>query len=264
MSPYKIYITAGLIYLVHLATSLILSYDVIPSYHDTAIKTVVKLLLVVVLAVAISRCILYVGLWQYNWVFLVLGLLLFYLAIMYKTTSTKEPGMYLDQYAHYFFLFWCVLTAVFEELLFRVFLFNGILRSFKYQKKKGALLGAMLWTSVLFGLAHISNFFESDHHPYSVTSKIIIAFGLGLLFQSVYVRFKNLSIIVMLHAIINYLGGFKGKVLAHVNDPKENIYTFSEFVETLTVALMFLIVLVAPIVYLTVRRELRSGMRTFK
>lgn len=48
-------------------------------------------------------------------------------------------------------------TAVFEEVLFRGFLFEGIAKMYERTGMRTALLWAAIWSSVLFGILHISS-----------------------------------------------------------------------------------------------------------
>ncbi len=253
-----------LIYVINLITSLLINNNEYLLDNSLIIKICVKAILIFALIIAISKSKRYFKIWNYNLYFLLVGFLLLYLAITSKTIQLKDSNLELYSYEHLLFLFSCIITGVFEELLFRVFLFNGIIKSKLSSKKNEILVKSILWTSLLFGIAHISNLLNPNYHIYSVISQIIIAFGLGLLFQSLYIRFKNISILIILHSIINYFGAFNSKLLKDGNDLTNDIYTFSEFKETIIIFVFFLIFIVIPLSYLTIKRELKHGITLYK
>lgn len=132
------------------------------------------------------------------------------------------------------FLTSCVSVALFEEFFFRIYLYNGISKHFKNK----SLYKNILLTSLLFGLAHAVGFFKTDVVKITVLVQIVLAFGLGVLFQTLLIRFKNIALVVGLHAIINYLGAYKSKLLLQ---EQTETYVFNDFLMSMAFAIVIVI-----------------------
>jgi len=160
----------------------------------------------------------------------------------------------IDDYKNLLFLFSCLSVAVFEELLFRVFIFNFIYESLK---EKYNLFRIVLITSLLFGFAHFTNFLNSDYETLSVINQILLAFGLGTLLQSLYIRLRSIIPVVLIHTWLNYFGMYKNKLVPQkVNKSVEILETtsaWSEFVSTFVSISIIIILVIIPLSYLLIK-----------
>lgn len=146
------------------------------------------------------------------------------------------------------FLLSCMSVAIFEELFFRVFIFN-------YLKKIGyKAFKLIIISSLIFGLAHFTNFFNEDYEKFSVINQIVFAFGVGLFLQSIYLRLKSITFCIMIHTLINYYGSYKNRLINYSNLAEninsENLYTFNDFISTFLSLTFIIVVLVFPVSYL--------------
>jgi len=91
-----------------------------------------------------------------------------------------------DQVNYYYFIFSCILAPIFEEILFRGIIFNGLIR-------RHSFVAALLISSILFGLLHVS---------------IISAFLFSCFAGWIYYRSNNLLYCIVAHAAGNIVGFF--------------------------------------------------------
>lgn len=97
--------------------------------------------------------------------------------------------------------------------------------------EKNSLILTIVSTSMLFGLAHLSNLFNPDFDILSVINQILFAISIGLFLQSLYIRTRSLILIICIQALINYFGTYKSVLLK----PVENIdgdYNLNDFIST--------------------------------
>jgi len=95
-------------------------------------------------------------------------------------------------------------TGIFEELLFRVIVFTGVLTFFGFQKEK--FWKATLITALCFALMHLLNALRPGVHVLGVLNQVVAAFCLGVFFQVVFARTRNILIPVLLHFLFNFYG----------------------------------------------------------
>ena len=145
------------------------------------------------------------------------------------------------------FLISCLSVALFEEFFFRVYLFSKI----NDWRKGNGLFKSIIITSLLFGLAHLSSFFKPDVIKITVITQIILAFGLGVLFQTIFQRFKSVILIVGLHTLINYLGSFKSKLL--FIEQKDAFTTQDAIISSISAAIVVVVLVVFS--YLLIRTK---------
>lgn len=107
------------------------------------------------------------------------------------------------------FVLSCFFTAIFEESLFRVLVFDAFLWEWR-SRRYGVLLAAMV-SSVLFGLMHVSVGGLSADQPFVVLQAIakpLQAALFGLVMAALYVSTRSLWFVVGLHSFFDmlYLG----------------------------------------------------------
>lgn len=150
------------------------------------------------------------------------------------------------------FLFSCIATGIFEELTFRVFTYNILLDILKNRARKIVL--SAVYASLLFSVAHIGNIFLPNFHVFSLILQMVFAFAVGLVLQATYIRTKSLTLIMSLHAIINYFGSYKS-YLFEPADSAQEADTLMDFFSSLFFIILFLVLIVWPIFKLLIRKE---------
>jgi len=91
-------------------------------------------------------------------------------------------------------------TGLFEEVLFRGLVLNLLLVEFGGSKK--GIVKAVIISSVLFGVVHIGNAIAGVGLLATITT-IIGATLVGVFYAALYMRTKNLWVVIILHAITN-------------------------------------------------------------
>lgn len=125
--------------------------------------------------------------------------------LSYSNTQNIIDSKELDinRYFHISYIFESFATGFFEEILFRVFIFYSLVNS-GFLKLESRIFKSYVLTSIIFGLCHITNVFYYD--VFSVINQMLLAFGLGMIFQLLFTKYNNILLIGSLHAIINYFG----------------------------------------------------------
>ena len=102
-------------------------------------------------------------------------------------------------------LFTChmLLIGVFEEFLFRGVILNNMLK--KWGKNKSGIIRAVIYSSILFGSAHLVNLIGTSNFVIGTISQLFYTFFLGIFFAAIYIRTKNIWTVVILHAIFDWL-----------------------------------------------------------
>jgi membrane protease YdiL (CAAX protease family) len=175
----------------------------------------------------------------------IISIILIYLSL---DTLQSEIKTTINFNTNLLFLMYCLAVAFFEELFFRVFIFNYLKEiGYKYFK-------LIIISSLIFGFAHFINFFNDDYQKYSVINQIVFAFGIGVLLQSIYVKFRSITICIMIHALINYYGSYKSRLVNYNNSIEsinlESVYSFNDFISTFLSLILILFIIVLPISYL--------------
>lgn len=124
----------------------------------------------------------------------------------------------------------CLCIGFFEESLFRNIIFK-ILDTRK----------AIWISSLLFGLIHIGNLTVSINTPISVITQVIYAFMMGVLFQAIYNRTKNIYSVIFIHAVIDFTSYLPKLFDMPISQQVADINLVSAFI-TLVIVLPALIV----------------------
>ena len=103
----------------------------------------------------------------------------------------------------HFLLFgaYCLLVGFFEEVLFRGIVFTLILSAF--EKTQKGLLWTYVLSSVVFGLIHLLNVFQSGGAAVLQAGYSILTGGL---FAFVWMKTKNILFPSLIHAVYNFCG----------------------------------------------------------
>ena len=99
--------------------------------------------------------------------------------------------------------------ALFEEVLFRGFILGVLL--YKYNDSKHGILKSVIISSLLFGLAHISNIWSQSYEmsTRSIINQVYGATCLGVMFSAIYLKTRSIIILSILHAMSNFFAGIE-------------------------------------------------------
>lgn len=124
---------------------------------------------------------------------------------------TLNDGLYeyLEQYlsnTSYAFIFisTCIMAPIFEEILYRGILLNGLLKKYSYKK-------AIIFSALIFGIAHMN------------LPQGINAFFLGTIIGLAYYYTKSIYVCMLMHFVNNFLVNF-------VVYPESNLWTIILFI----------------------------------
>ncbi|WP_055443770.1 CPBP family intramembrane glutamic endopeptidase [Lacinutrix himadriensis] len=200
-----------------------------------SLKICQKIVMILISFYLISKIKLNLRSYKENIITIVITLVIFYFSYNYVSTKIIETNLDVSWFNNLLFFISCLCVAIFEELFFRVYVFERI-----YKSKKKIILSIVL-TSVIFGCAHFSNMLKADVEQLSIIIQVISAVGIGLIFQTILIRVKSILFVITLHAIINYLGMYKSKLIENQNISKNiDSYTISEFISSLMFTLIFI------------------------
>ena len=93
-------------------------------------------------------------------------------------------------------------SAFFEEVLFRGVILGILL--FKFKNSNNSILKSVFITSLLFGSTHIINIWFSEMTPRGVFNQVYATFSLGFLYSAVYLKTKNIYMLIFIHFITNF------------------------------------------------------------
>jgi len=91
----------------------------------------------------------------------------------------------------------------------------------------------------------------------SILNQVVFAFGIGVLLQSLLLRFKSLFLIITLHSLLNYFGSYK-RILHHQEQAIQNDYSFTSFLPSLFFTLILNSILIF-VAYQLISSQLKTG-----
>jgi membrane protease YdiL (CAAX protease family) len=129
---------------------------------------------------------------------IVVGLLLF-LSLQFSLpyTGIRYSGVNLTA-----FYIKCFSVGFSEEVLCRWIIFGLVIVAYPQRK----VFGQIIIASALFALLHIGNLITGDLDIFSTLNQMLFAFLMGLFLQGLFIRFKNIILIGVLHGLINFHG----------------------------------------------------------
>lgn len=133
-----------------------------------------------------------------------LALVLFSTAMLLLNYKEPERGVIEVLPVLLFYLVTNLGIGLFEEALCRGVLFNSF-KVFFGDTKKG-VLGAMFFSSFLFGAIHFGNLNGSN--TISTITQVIYATFIGMFFSIIYYRTGNLLSCIILHGMVDYFNSF--------------------------------------------------------
>lgn len=181
-----------------------------------------------------------------------------FLSVYFIINSMSENNQELNfSQKHIFFLSTSLSVGLFEELLFRLLIFLTIYKLL-YQERPKRLLYSIIVSSLIFAMVHFSNMLNPNYEKISVFVQVLSAFFLGLLLQCLFIKFRNIILIIILHGVFNYLGMYKSVLLPKVSDV-DIPYTTSDLISSIISVLIISIVVVLPICYLLIVITVRNS-----
>ncbi|SFB76333.1 CAAX protease self-immunity [Flexibacter flexilis DSM 6793] len=175
-----------------------------------------------------------------------------YYSIDWVNEAITEKHAIISIPAHVFFFVRQMNVGIFEELFFRVLVFTIILRKqdnnpeYSHKLLQKPIAKATLWSSLLFGLVHLINIgFESVPVVLSVCNQVISAIGIGILFQAILLRTKNIAFVALIHGLVDYLGGYNSKMLQITTDVSQ--YGYKEALITFLVISLANFIILIPL-----------------
>lgn len=205
-----------------------------------SIKVFQKIVMIIITFYLLFKTKINIRNYKENLISIAITLIIFYTSFYYVSIKIIEANLNISWLNNLLFFISCLCVAIFEEFLFRIYVFERI-----YSLKRKLILSIVL-TSVIFGCAHFSNMLKVDVEALSIILQVIFAFGIGVFFQTILIKFKSISLIIALHTTINYLGMYKSKLIENINKATpEDIdkYTINEFLSSFLSILVFIAVI---------------------
>jgi len=183
-----------------------------------------------------------------------------FMSVKFVINSATEQNILIIDTNHFLFFFSCLSVGLFEELFFRVFVFY-FLSTFCFSGKNN-LIKSILATSLIFGLIHFTNFFNPDYDKLSVINQMFLAFSLGILLQSLFIKSKNLYLIIIVHALINYLGSYKSRLFDIVRELSDSENSYTDLTQTLIFIFVITVIFILPLSYYMIKPEIKTWHKT--
>lgn len=93
-------------------------------------------------------------------------------------------------------------VGLFEEVVMRGVIVGHMMHHWENDPRR--VLKTVLWSSVIFGVAHLGNVFSN---PVGTAFQIVYATGFGMIFAVAYIRTRNLWSCILMHAFVDFAGG---------------------------------------------------------
>lgn len=167
---------------------------------------------------------------QHKWLaLLVLSTLLIYAFYSIDFPTSKTLNIYFVIYVI------CIayIQSFTEELIFRGIIFNN------YLLKKVSLIKAVFYSSLLFGLSHLTSLTKTND-LFAISNQIIIAVFIGFFFCALFIYFRNIYLIGLFHMLINVPAYFNRIILN--SQETSNMINESSFLENLLSSVAIMII----------------------
>jgi membrane protease YdiL (CAAX protease family) len=228
-----------------LTANFLLSYTLISIIPETEfsfhyiLKCILKLGLVFISVIFIRKLILEFKLFKNSLYIIPICIFLIYLSFQNVNQAIESSNVNITKYQNLLFFLSCLFVGAFEELFFRVYVFQSLLTNLKGKSQ----LKIISITSLIFALAHMTNMLKPDVEALSIFVQIVFAFGLGFVFQALYLRFNNIILPICIHGIVNYLGTYKSRLLPKSGEEIAD-YNISDFLTSLSFSLLLSLILI--------------------
>lgn len=129
-----------------------------------------------------------------------------------------------------------------EELMFRGVVAN--LLFVKFGKNRQGVWFSVLLTGIIFGAVHLFNAISPEVSFYSALIQGIVAGIMGMVFTAVYYRCRNIWVVIILHAFIDFAGLFTSGVFGtNTLDGTIGTYSAINLVATIPYFIVLLVLL---------------------
>ena len=153
-------------------------------------------------------------------------------------SESEELKMDIDYFKLTFYSLHNFFISIFEEFYFRLFIFSLMCSFYKKNLFKISVL-----TSFLFAIVHLSNLLLNSYNFNDVLFQVMFSFAIGMFFQMLFIKFKNIYIPVLIHFFIDFNSDFSGKFfnvsLKEVNDTGFDYFTFGIVLTFIILTLIF-------------------------
>ena len=193
---------------------------------------------------------------------IVIASVIIYFSLSHTFQIIQESKSVVSSFNHITYLLLCISVGFLEEFFFRILIFGYVCYSFNNYSSnlKKNYYKEIIITSLLFALAHLTNIFNSDYDYVSVINQIMIAFLLGIVLQSIFIRFNNIWFNAILHGMINYNGEVSNELIK-IKDTVSDTDNSTNIFQTLITVLIFSAILF-PICYLLIKKKKNMIMET--
>lgn len=182
-------------------------------------------------------------------VYLILALLIGYLSYYQMNLLLIDETLVRNNKTHFDYIIRCLSTGFFEEILFRVFVFYGLLKLFNFKK----LIHPIWIASLIFGMAHLSNIINPEIVSLSVLTQIVFAVFIGFFFQSILIYTRSYILVAVLHGAVNYFGMYKSYLF--IREIDDTPYLISDLLTTIAVFGGVFILFLYPLSLRLIRSE---------
>ncbi len=97
-------------------------------------------------------------------------------------------------------------VGLFEEVLLRGTVLN--IMNEQWKSRKYGTYWAVFLSSFLFGVAHFINYFNGKAYMNPTIAQVFYATFIGLFMAAVYLRSKNIWVVIILHGLFDFAPGF--------------------------------------------------------
>jgi membrane protease YdiL (CAAX protease family) len=169
---------------------------------------------------------------------LIIGIVVF--ARLYHNVLSESEiyKMNIDYFKLTFYSLHNFFIGLFEEFYFRLYIFSLLCSLYKKNLFKISVL-----TSFLFAIVHLSNLLLNSYSCNDVVFQVMFAFAIGIFFQILLIKFKNIYIPVLIHFFIDFNSDFSGKFFnvspKEVNDTGFDYSTFGIVLTFIILTLIF-------------------------
>lgn len=189
--------------------------------------------------------------------YLLLAFVVVYFSYNQMTALLSTADSVRSDQSHLEFIVRCLATGFFEEILFRVFVFYSLLKFLKFKK----LIYPIWISSIIFGLAHLSNVLNPDYASLSVLTQIVFAVCIGFFFQSILIFTKSYVLIAVFHAIVNYFGMYQAYLF--IPEIEDTTYSISELLMSFSIVIGLFFLIFYPLSLLLIRKESKKHQAEF-
>ena len=150
-------------------------------------------------------------------------------------------------------LLYCTFIGIGEEFLCRGFLQNEFIERFGDSKKH--ILLSILFSSLIFGLMHISNVLTGQS-LFETIMQVLQATSIGILFGSIYYKSKNIWSVIFLHGLYDF-----SIMLSDINVIKSCDYTYTSkgiIIYTLFASLVIILYYIFNALYVLNKTDLKD------